>query len=143
MSDLPDLNVWLALANENHQHHNIARQYWENESGEKILFCRITMLGFLRLLTNSVVMNGYPFTASEAWQIYHDFALLPEVKFLYEPNSFEKRFADFSERANFPVKLWTDAYLAALAVESSCRLVSFDHDFTRFKNLKFLCLRTS
>jgi len=141
MIDLPDLNVWLALADEDHQHHKVARNYWENQSADTFNFCRITMLGFLRLLTHAKVMGGRPFSPPEAWQAYRNFLTLPEVEFLNEPASLEKRLASFSEKADFPQSLWTDAYLAALAVESSRRVVSFDHDFTRFEGLHFLHLQ--
>ena len=30
--DLPDLNVWLALADPDHQHHHLATHYWHQES---------------------------------------------------------------------------------------------------------------
>lgn len=32
MTDLPDVNVWLALADENHLHHPRALAYWRGES---------------------------------------------------------------------------------------------------------------
>ncbi|RMH20988.1 MAG: hypothetical protein D6696_06860 [Acidobacteria bacterium] len=40
----------------------------------------------------------------------------------------------------FGPRLWTDAYLAALA--AGCRRVSFDDDFARFPHLSLLRLRT-
>lgn len=141
MIDLPDLNVWLAMANENHRHHKTARNYWENQSTDTLNFCRITMLGFLRLLTHAKVMGDRPFSPPEAWQAYLNFLALPEVEFLNEPASLEKRLMSFSGKPDFPQSLWTDAYLAALAVESSRRIVSFDSDFTRFKGLDFLHLQ--
>ena len=58
--DLLDINVWLALADENHQHHCRARLYWEKESAARLAFCRVTMLGFLRLATHPRAMNGHP-----------------------------------------------------------------------------------
>jgi predicted nucleic acid-binding protein len=35
---------------------------------------------------------------------------------------------------------WTDAYLAAFAAASGCRLVAFDSDFRRYPGLEFLQL---
>jgi predicted nucleic acid-binding protein len=37
--------------------------------------------------------------------------------------------------------MWTDAYLAAFAITSGSRLVSFDADFARFPGLHFLHLK--
>ena len=64
--DIPDLNLWLALIDADHAHHARARRYWEQEATSEIAFCRVTMLGLLRLLTNSRVMGGAPFTSAEA-----------------------------------------------------------------------------
>jgi len=44
VTDLPDVNVWLALADENHLHHPRARVYWQRESASSIAFCRATIL---------------------------------------------------------------------------------------------------
>ena len=60
LGDLPDLNVWLALLNAKHPHHAAAKRYWEQDASGRIAFCRITMLGLLRLSTNKVVMGGSP-----------------------------------------------------------------------------------
>lgn len=132
--DLPDVNVWLALANADHVFHGRARQYWETLRPEGVAFCRITMLGFLRLVTNPKVMGGRPFTREEAWSAYGTFRSLPEVRFLEEPREIEVRFADLE----FPQRLWTDAYLAAFAIAGNCRIVSFDADFRQFPRLEFL-----
>ena len=139
--DLPDLNVWLALTCEDHQHHRRARRYWESEGAPRLAFCRVTMLGLLRLATNAKVMQNRPFTPAEAWKIYRDFIALPEVSFLGEATDIEAQFAAYSEAADFPATRWTDAYLAAFAQGTGCRLVSFDADFHRFPGLDFLHLQ--
>ena len=64
--DILDLNLWLVLIDPDHAHNARARRYWENEAAAEIVFCRVTMLGLLRLLTNSRVMHGAPFTLAEA-----------------------------------------------------------------------------
>ena len=139
MPDLPDINVWLALACEDHQHHRRARRYWERESAPQLAFCRVTMLGLLRLATNATIMQNRPFLAAEAWKIYRDFLALPEVGFLAEPAGIEHQFAAYTN--GFPANRWTDAYLAAFAHTTGCRIVSFDRDFTKFPELEFLHLK--
>ncbi len=141
--DLPDINVWLALTCEDHQHHARARRYWEGESAGQLAFCRVTMLGLLRLATNARVMQNHPFHPAEAWKIYRDFVALPEVLFIAEPTDIEHPFAAWSEAAHFPVSRWTDAYLAAFALTAGCRMVSFDSDFQRFDGLEFHHLSSS
>ena len=140
-ADLLDVNVWLALADENHQHHERALVYWEQESGDTLAFCRVTMLSFLRLSTNQKVMAAQPFTANEAWAAYRAFRALPEVQFINEPPKFEGAMAKLTDLASFPASRWTDSYLAALALSTNSRLVSFDADFVSVKALAFLHLR--
>jgi len=138
--DLPDSNVWLALAVEDHQHHHRARHYWEEQSGTQLAFCRVTMLGLLRLATNATVMQNRPFKPRAAWKIYRDFIALPEVLFIAEPTDIESQFAAYSESTSFPAGRWTDAYLAAFARTTGSRIVSFDGDFRRFSDLDLLFL---
>lgn len=139
--DLPDINVWLALADENHEHHSRARHYWERESAERLAFCRVTMLGLLRLSTHRKAMDNNPFTNAEAWRAYRNFLALPEVTLLTDPPTLESSLAAWTELPGFPNHLWTEAYLAALAQSSGARLVSFDADFLKFHGLNFLHLK--
>ena len=53
MTYLADVNVWVALALAGHVHNAIAQQWFEEAETERILFCRTTQKGLLRLLTNS------------------------------------------------------------------------------------------
>ena len=47
----PDINVWVALTYEGHVHHLVAHD-WLADAGDdvRLLFCRFTQLGLLRLL---------------------------------------------------------------------------------------------
>ena len=141
--DLPDLNVWLALTDPDHQHHERARRYWEAEAAPQLAFCRVTMLGLLRLLTHPKVMHGSPFTPTEAWLAYRSFLALPEVAFLPENPLLERQFVAWTDTATFTHQNWTDAWLAAQAFTTGSRLVSFDSDFLAFPGLSFLHLTAS
>lgn len=139
--DLPDVNVWLALAVADHAHHQRARSYWYEEAGERLAFCRVTSLGFLRLATNTTVMSGKPFTVSEAWQAYGAFRRLPEVSLTDEPEGCEAWLESWALGERPTHRHWTDAYLASFARAGGLRLVSFDRDFTHFEGLSLLRLR--
>ena len=69
---LADVNVWFALALQEHRHHPDARSWWENTTG-LIGFVRVTQLGLLRLLTSAGPMQGYPLTNQQAWDVYDHF----------------------------------------------------------------------
>lgn len=46
---LPDVNVWLALVFESHKQHTNARECFDQMTSSEVIFCRLTMLGFLSL----------------------------------------------------------------------------------------------
>jgi toxin-antitoxin system PIN domain toxin len=139
MTDLLDVNVWLALADARHVHHSRALHYWENEAASLTVFCRVTMLGFLRLITQSRMANP-PLTSARAWEVYRAYLQASGVGFLQEPVGLDEKLAAFSTQPTFRHRHWTDAYLAALAIAAGCRLVSFDSDFQAFEGLHFLRL---
>jgi len=130
--DLPDINVWLALGLPDHPHHDRALTYWENGLVHRAVFCRITALGMVRLLTNNTVMGGEPLSPGNAWSAYQRFALLPEVDFVTEPAGVEEQLATLVAADAVTPRLWTDAYLAAFALAGGLRIISFDSDFRRF-----------
>ena len=141
MIDLPDVNVWLAFSVADHVHHQRARRYWEEESGDQLAFCRVTALGFLRLVTNAAAMAGQPLSVSQAWQAYGNFQRLPEVVLAAEPEGCEAWLEHWATGSSPTPRQWTDAYLAAFARAGGLRLVSFDRDFTFFDGLDLLRLQ--
>lgn len=139
MTDLLDINVWLALLDEQHVHRSAALRYWTEGASELTAFCRITMLGLLRLSTQKGVLSS-PLSPVDAWGVYRRYLEEPGVCFLQEPTALDEHFIAFSSRAGFGPPLWTDAYLASFAMASGARLVSFDSDFKSFPGLSFLHL---
>lgn len=139
MTDLLDINVWLALADENHVHHESALNYWQNLSQAEMAFCRVTALGFLRLSTHPQVLSR-PLTPDEGWDIYRRYRAEAHVSFIEDSEEIDRGFMALTRRPEFLHHLWTDCYLAALAQLRGCRVVSFDADFKHFAELKFLQL---
>ncbi len=139
MNDLPDINIWLALIDKRHIHHALASRYWADPAVQSRGFCRITTNGFLRLSTQAKVIPN-PLSAHEAWITYRQFLALPNIRWLPEPQKLDDSYCALSCAPGFAQHLWTDAYLAAFAMASGCRLVSLDGDFKRFSGLNFLHL---
>ena len=138
--DLPDVNVWLALLNPQHSHHNAAKHYWEQTAAPHIAFCRITMLGLLRLSTNKLVMGGTPYTTAQAWLAYQAVIDLPEVSIAPEPPGIESAMHKHTTQPRFRNVDWTDVYLASFAQLAGLRVVSFDKGFAKYSNLALLAL---
>jgi len=126
----PDVNVWLALSHSGHIHHPIAAD-WFREREETLFFCRLTQLGFLRLLTNERVMGVDVMSQNAAWREYHRWFEDERIEFHREPDGpeLEKLFEEFSRRGGRSPKLWADAYLAAFARAAGLTLVTFDQAF--------------
>jgi uncharacterized protein len=137
--DLPDLNVWLALTVAEHPHHAAAANYWREAAARRVWFCRVTMLGLVRLLTQPKLMGKAAMTLRQAFETYRRFAELPEVGLQAEPAECEATLRGLL-RADTPARLWTDTYLAAFAVAGGMRLVTFDKDFARYSELARLQL---
>ena len=126
MTYLPDVNVWIALAAERHAHHRVARQWFSNLQDEKLAFCRLTQLGFLRLLTNKHVMQEEVMSPDSAWQAYRGLRLDRRIGYLTEPNELLEMWQAFTEGLLSSPNLWTDAYLCAFAHAARLTLVTFD-----------------
>lgn len=121
----PDINVWLAIATPEHVHAPLARDWWKKETGA-IAFCRLTQLGFLRLMTTAAVMDGKPLTMSEAWRVYDRLYDDDRVTFVAEPPEVDKRFREKATGRTASPKVWADAWLLAVAQGAEGVLVTFD-----------------
>jgi len=132
---LPDINIWIALTVAEHVSHEAALEWVQAASGDTIALCRVTQMGFLRLLTNARVMAGDVFTADRAWRLMDQIRQNDRVVFVSEPSGLEHTWRTMTgyhqEGANF----WTDTYLAAFAGATGHTLVTFDHGFRKYKNL--------
>jgi len=123
--NFPDINVWLAIAAPEHIHSAIAKGWWEQETGS-IAFCRLTQLGFLRLMTTAAAMDGKPLTMTEAWRVYDRLYVDDRVTFISEPPEVDKRFREKASRRSASPKVWADAWLLAVVQAVEGILVTFD-----------------
>lgn len=136
--DLPDLNVWLALAWPGHPNHERAVQYWETGALPRVVFCTVTALGLIRVQCQPKVMGASVRTAAAASEVLRAFCRLGGVSIAAEEGRGWDVFHALLQEPGFPGSLCTDAYLAALAIEHGWRLVSFDQDFVRLERLRLL-----
>ena len=141
IADLPDLNVWLALASPTHQHHSSAVAYWEEQASQQVLFCTVTALGLVRLVMQPKVMGDAALTAADASALLDQFVQQPGVSHAQPSSEGWDVFHGFMCQADLSPRLCTDAHLAALAITNQWRLVSFDRDFHLFPGLNLLQLR--
>ena len=124
---LPDINVWIAVVSDRHVHHVPAVKWFDLIEPGGAAFCRITQIGFLRLITNRHVMGADMVAQKEAWQIYEQLARDHRICFLQEPSDIENKWRRLTQGNTAATNLWTDAYLCAFAAASHLQVVSFDN----------------
>ena len=119
---LPDIDVWLAIAADGHIHHWESMPWFDTAAPAQVAFCRITQMGFLRLLTNAHAMHEDVRTQKGAWRVYDKLRDEERVTYLSEPEGLPA----------FPSnQIWTDCYLHAFAAERQAIVVTFDRTFAK------------
>ena len=128
----PDVNVWIALTYRGHIHYTTARAWLGSVPDDsELCFCRLTQLGFLRLLTTPAVMGNRVMSQAAAWQVYDDWIENGRARFIEEPPSIEHIFRSLSQSQQPAPKDWADSYVSAFAQDSGLRLVTFDQALQR------------
>jgi hypothetical protein len=123
----PDINVWVALTYDGHAHHRTAAAWFATlQLDASLIFCRLTQLGLLRLLTTEAVMGDEVLTQPQAWTAYDRWLQDPRVEFADEPAEIEPRFRTLTRLRQRATKDWADSYLAAFATVGRLTLVTFD-----------------
>ncbi len=127
----PDVNVWVALTYGAHEHHNVARTWFDTlDMDARICFCRFTQISLLRLLTTPAVMGDEEVMSQvEAWEAYEHWTEDDRIVFLDEPPNVEAAFRGLTRQQRPNAKNWADAYLAAFATVAAMRFVTFDLAF--------------
>jgi len=133
---LADVNVWFALLVIQHEHHKLARRWFDHLAADEAGLCRLVQLALIRLLANRSILGVHALSAAAAWDLLATLAADERTAFLAEPSQID---AVLPTLLQYPVptgKLVTDAYLAAFAIGASRRLVTLDRGFRRFRGLQ-------
>ena len=132
---LVDVNVILALLVRQHEHHRLARKWFDALDAGEAGLCRIVHLALIRLLGNKALMGDDALSASAAWILIEELLMDERMEFLAEPSGLD---SVMTTLLNYPVptgKLIADAYLAAFAICASRRVVTLDRGFLQFRGL--------
>lgn len=144
---LPDVNLWLALASNGHEHHEIAQAWFASLADtDRAVMCRSTQQSLLRLLTMAAPMAAFgrqPLTNREAWAVC--MAILRDSRFslvFAEPPELGEHWRNYSDLPHPSPKRWADAYLAAFARTLPAVFVTIDAAFATYPDLNPLILPT-
>lgn len=123
---LPDVNVWLALASPRHVHSQSCSRWLNNIDSGPVVFCRVTQMGLLRLLTNESMMGGDILPSKDTWRVYRTIVGDERIHFSPEPIGLEPEWRSLTAHDGPMPKIWTDAYLAAFARAGGMQMVTLD-----------------
>ena len=122
---LVDVGLWLAAIWGRHVQNPVAAD-WFGIQTDNIVFCRVTQMGLLRLLSNPAVMGDDAIDRSQAWRTYDQLWADERVLWADEPAELDAVWRAISARDDKSHKLWTDDYLAAFAQASDATLTTLD-----------------
>ncbi len=118
---LLDVNVLLALLDQDHVHYSTAIQ-WFSSPGLQWALCPFTEAGFLRNMISPKVGN---ISVAKAMSLLERFAQRPGYHYLPISADWRELCKPFSERI-FGHNQITDAYLLGMAIREAMVLVTFD-----------------
>lgn len=141
MTCIADANVLFPLLVGGHSAHAAAWRWWEEQPDGSVGLCLLMRLAVLRLLSNRTTMHGSPVTPTAALGAWDQLARDPRTFAVEaEPVSHESRFVRLVSAREPTPNLWTDAWLAALALALDCELATFDRGFRSFDGLRLQLL---
>lgn len=135
---LLDVNVLLAAHREDHIHHALVRPWFDDTlSGDELIAVPDSVwASFVRIATNRRVFT-IPTPLDEAFAFLSAVRAQPNYVSLALGDRHLALFEQLCVETEASGDLAADAYLAAIAMESACDLVSLDRDFARFPNLRW------
>jgi uncharacterized protein len=140
MTYLPDVNVWIALTAARHVHHRTASQWFKGLQDDGLAFCRVTQMGFLRLLTNKHVMQEEVMVPDHSLEGLSRTAVGPPNRLLGRAELTPRGMGFVYAKPVDFAKSLADVYLCAFASAARLTLVTFDSRIPVWENVKCLVL---
>lgn len=136
--DLPDINVLIyahRVDSPDHEKYAAWLSALANSSAPFAL-SSATLGGFLRIVTNPRIFElATPMKL--ALSFCRELIARPTAVVVHPGDRHWPIMTDLIERADIRGAMVSDAYLAALAIEHGCQLVTTDGDFSRFPDLRW------
>jgi hypothetical protein len=120
---LLDVNVLIALLDEDHVHHAGARAWWGSESAFGWASCPLTENGVVRILPSSAYKGG-PFAIADVIGGLNVF--IQKTDHVFWPDSISVRDGNLFDPGKLTSGKLTDSYLIALALANGGRFVTLD-----------------
>ncbi|MGO9323806.1 MAG: TA system VapC family ribonuclease toxin [Rhodomicrobium sp.] len=122
---LLDINVLIALTDDEHTHSRMAHRWFASLRGDQWVICPLTEAGYIRFVANPA--TGFPEgSVKRAVDVLARLANVAGYCFWPMTDSWALLTAPFAARI-FGHQQVTDAYLLGLAIKENGILVTFDH----------------
>lgn len=133
---LPDVNVLIYAHREDAPEHDRYAAWLRAlaASDEPFALSEIVLAGFLRIVTNPRIFDP-PTPMEAALAFCQRLVDWPRASLVTPSRRHWDVFVGLCENVRGP--LVADAYIAALAIEHGCELVTTDGDYARFKGLRW------
>lgn len=134
---MPDVNVLLYAVNQDCPEHETARRWLEQsfERPQGVGFAWAALLGFLRLATRNGIFST-PLPLDAALGVVDTWINFPGASIVEATERHAGILGRLLLGAGTGGNLVSDAHLAALAIEHSAEIGTFDRDFSRFAGLR-------
>jgi toxin-antitoxin system PIN domain toxin len=135
---LPDVNVLIYAHREDSPEHDLYAAWLQRLVNAPAPFAisELVLSGFLRIVTNPEIFT--PATPmSTALEFCRKLVQWPRSVPILPTHRHWEIFVDLCQRARIKGPLVTDPYIAALAIEHGCGLITTDGDFSRFEGLRW------
>ena len=132
---LLDLNVVVALTDDEHEHYASAHRWFSTLSGESWGTCPLSDAGYIRLATSPAARIGSG-SFSTAIAVLAELARRPGYRFWPITDAWAELTAQIASRI-FGHQQVTDAYLLGLAIKEDGVLVTFDRGIRYMAGAEF------
>jgi hypothetical protein len=135
---IPDVNVLVYAHRAEAADHESYRRWLEMVANgdESFALADIVLSGFVRVVTHSRIFRP-PSPIDDALGFAEDLLAQPNCAMIRPGRRHWTLFARLCRESGIQGNLVPDAYLAALAIEGGCELVTTDRDFARFQGLRW------
>jgi toxin-antitoxin system PIN domain toxin len=135
---LPDVNVLIYAFRRETEYHSDCRSLMDSLLNGATPFgiSPQVLSSVVRLVTNGRLFPP-PETLSKALEFCKTFLAHPHCQIIQPGPRHWSIFEDLCQRADARGNLITDAWFAALAIESGCEWVTYDRDYARFPGLRW------
>lgn len=136
---LPDANTLLYAVNTAAPQHRQALKSLEEGfvAPRGVGFAWTTLLAFLRLSTRRGIFPR-ALSVDDALRVVSQWLAHPNAQPLHPGERHAELLGKLLRAAGTAENLTSDAHLAALAIEHDAKIVSFDRDFARFADVKWV-----